>query len=161
MNRIILDNYRKQLQKAQHNKDRYIEMQNTLDLDDRYYDRKMQDYEKQIESFYGKIEGIEIAIAELEQRRTGIRRRAITVDNVYKYLIYFDSVYAKLSDDDKRDFLENFIEAVYIYPERQPNGQILKRIDFKFPITYNEEDIEALCWDKDGHIECVVLMSRV
>ena len=58
---------------------------------------KMQDYEKQIEAFYGKIQGIEIAIAEFEQRRTGIRRRAITVDNVYKYLIYFDSVYTYLS----------------------------------------------------------------
>lgn len=123
-------------------------------------DRKMQDYEKQIEAFYGKIEGIEIAIAELEQRRTSIRRQAITVDNIYKYLIYFDTVYAGLSDDDKRNILENLIEAVHIYPEQQSNGQILKRIDFKLPIVYNEEKVEALCWDKDGHVETVVLMSR-
>ena len=46
------DNYRKQLQKTQHNKDRYIGKQNALDLDDRHYDCKMQDYEKQIEAFY-------------------------------------------------------------------------------------------------------------
>lgn len=59
------------------------------------------------------------------------------------------------------NILSILIQSIHIYPERQPNGQILKRIDFKFPITYNEEDIEALCWDKDGHIECVVLMSRV
>lgn len=155
-----LDNYRKQLQKAQHNKDRYIEKQNALDLDDHHYDRKMQDYEKQIEAFYGKIEGIEIAIAELEQRRTSIRRQAITVDNIYKYLIYFDTVYAGLSDDDKRNILENLIEAVHIYPEQQPNGQILKRIDFKLPVVYNEEEVEALCWDKDGHVETVALLSR-
>ncbi len=155
-----LDNYRKQLQKAQHNKDRYIEKQNALDLDDRHYDRKMQDYEEQIEGFYEKIEGIEIAIAELEQRKISIRRQSITVDNIYKYLIYFDTAYADLSDDEKRSILENLIEAVHIYPEQQPNGQILKRIDFKLPIFYNGEEAGALCWDKDGHVETVCLLRN-
>jgi len=155
-----LDSYKKQLQKAQHNKDRYIEKQNTLDLDDRHYDRKMQDYERQIESFYGMIEDIEITIASLEQRKTSIRRQAITIDNIYKYLLYFDKAYDKLSDNEKRVILENLIEAVHIYPERQPNGQILKRIDFKFPISYNGEEVGALCWDKDGHVETVCLLSN-
>lgn len=153
--------YRKQLQKAKHNQDRYMGMQNALDLDDRHYERKMQNYEKQINSLYDEIENIEVTIQDLERRKEGIKKQAITVDNIYKYLMYFDRMYAKLTDDQKRAVLETFIESVQIYPEEQPNGQILKRIDFKFPISYEDNGlVNAICWDKNGHVETVCLLTR-
>ena len=30
--------------------------------------------------------------------------------------------------------MSRFLERVEIYPERQPNGQMLKRLDFAFPV---------------------------
>lgn len=155
-----IKNYKKQLQKAKTNQDRYMNKQNELDLEDVYYDRKMENYEKQIDALYDTIANIEITIEDLERRKEGIKRKAITVDNIYKYLIYFEHIYKIISDDEKRAVLENIIEAVHIYPEEQDNGQILKRIDFKFPISYGDTETNSICWDKNGCVETVVLLSR-
>lgn len=83
-------------------------MQYALDLDDRHYERKMQNCEKQINSLYDEIENIEVTIQDLERRKEGIKRQAVTVDNIYKYLMYFDRMYAKLTDDQKRPVLNQF-----------------------------------------------------
>ena len=155
-----LKDYKKQLQKAKRNQERYMEMQNALDFEDRHYKRKMENYEEQINTLYDELERIESVIDELEIRKEGIKKQAITVDNIYKCLVEFNSMYIKLTDEEKRAVIQVFIEAVHIYPEEQPNGQILKRIDFKFPVSYEGEDVSSLSWDKDGHVETVCLLSN-
>ena len=137
-----------------------MEMQNALDFEDRHYKRKMENYEEQINTLYDELERIESVIDELEIRKEGIKKQAITVDNIYKCLVEFNSMYIKLTDEEKRAVIQVFIEAVHIYPEEQPNGQILKRIDFKFPVSYEGEDVSSLSWDKDGHVETVCLLSQ-
>ena len=120
----------------------------------------MENYEEQINTLYDELERIESVIDELEIRKEGIKKQAITVDNIYKCLVEFNSMYIKLTDEEKRAVIQVFIEAVHIYPEEQPNGQILKRIDFKFPVSYEGEDVSSLSWDKDGHVETVCLLSN-
>ena len=48
-----------------------------------------------------------------------------------------------------------FIESVEIYPERQPNGQILKHIEFAFPVYYQGEEMNGLSWDSEGTVETI------
>ena len=70
-----------------------MEMQNALDFEDRHYKRKMENYEEQINTLYDELERIESVIDELEIRKEGIKKQAITVDNIYKCLVEFNSMY--------------------------------------------------------------------
>ena len=56
--------------------------------------------------------------------------------------------------------MQAFIERIEIFPEKQENGRILKRIKFKFPVWYNGNLCNDFSWDKESHVETVVLMSR-
>jgi len=55
------------------------------------------------------------------------------------------------------DAVADLISEIQIYEERQPNGQGLKSIKFKFPIF--EED-RSLSLDNDSHVEYVCLLTR-
>ena len=86
-----------------------------------------------------------------------IEAEKLTGDNIYKVLIYFDKLYAVMSEQEKRQIMESLISEIQIYSERQPNGQWLKSIKFKLPII--EEDM-SLSLDNDEHVETVALLSR-
>ena len=50
---------------------------------------------------------------------------------------------------------------VDIFPEEQADGRLLKVIKFNFPIFYDDKVVDGLSWDKEGHVESVVKMSKV
>ena len=56
--------------------------------------------------------------------------------------------------------MNSFIERIEIYPERQPNGQILKHIEFNFPVFYQGVETSGISWDLNGTVETVVLLSK-
>ena len=86
-----------------------------------------------------------------------IEAEKLTGDNIYKVLIYFDKLYAVMSEQEKRQIMEALISEIQIYEERQPNGQWLKSIKFKLPII--EEDM-SLSLDNDTQVETVVQLVR-
>ena len=86
-----------------------------------------------------------------------IEAEKLTGDNIYKVLIYFDKLYAVMSEQEKRQIMEALISEIQIYEERQPNGQWLKSIKFKLPII--EEDM-SLSLDNDTQVETVCLLER-
>ena len=156
-----LANCRKKLAQIERNKAMWEDKLNNLNEDNRSYQRKYEDYNKQLDKAYDAIVDVEDAIESLEKRKASIEKDAVSVDKVYKYLMSFDRLYAKFSDDEKKTFLESFIEAVHIYPEEQKNGRFLKRIDFKFPIEYDGNVGDSIVWDNESTVETVVLMSKV
>lgn len=113
-----------------------------------------------MDKLYEEIDSIESEIAEIEAKINAIVQRKISGDNVYKYLLYFDRLYDKFTDKEKKEFLGSFISSVEIYPDRLPDGRILKSIHFNFPIFYEGKEIESLCWDKETTVETVVLLSN-
>lgn len=52
--------------------------------------------------------------------------------------------------------MEALISEIQIYEDRQPNGQWLKSIKFRFPII--EENMDLNLKD-DKHVEAVVMLS--
>ena len=42
-------------------------------------------------------------------------------NNVYQFLLYFDKLYDKFTDAEKKTFLSSFIEQVDIFEEEQPD----------------------------------------
>ena len=79
-------------------------------------------------------------------------------DNVYQFLLYFDKLYDKFTDSEKKEFIKSFIEKVEIYPEKLPNGRFLKRIEFWFPVFFNGQAVDGLSWCSESTVEMVVIL---
>ena len=75
--------------------------------------------------------------------------------------MYFDKLYDKSTDLEKKEFLNSFVEQMDIYEQEQSDGRFLKHIKFRFSMYFKDRETEALCWDNESTIETVVLMSRV
>ena len=56
--------------------------------------------------------------------------------------------------------MNSFIEKVEVYPERQPDGRILKSIQFRFPVYFHEDKIDMFFPDEKKTVETVVLMTK-
>ena len=132
----------------------------SLDITDKDYDRKYQDMENRLYQFYDKIDSVEQQIDETETRIINIRQDRISEKNIYQFLLYFNEFYGRLTDAEKKEFFNCFIERVDIYEQEQPDGRFLKHIKFHFPVFFDGKETEELSWDSETTLESVVLMSR-
>ena len=73
--------------------------------------------------------------------------------------MYFDKLYDKSTDLEKKEFLNSFVEQMDIYEQEQSDGRFLKHIKFRFPMYFKDREIEELCWDNESTIETVVKLS--
>ena len=155
-----METLRKQLRQLTGTKDRLGEQIDALDFDDPHYTRKAQDLQERQNRVYDQIASIEVSIAEVQTRMDNIRQRRISTDNVYQFLLYFDKLYDQFTDLEKKTFMNSFIERVEIYPERQSDGRIVKRIEFRFPVYFKGSEISGLCWDETDMSETVMCFSK-
>ena len=149
-------NYEKQLRQSYSVKSKLMEEIDSLDPDDKHYYKRKADLDDRLYKMYDKIEDTENLLIAARAKKMAIETEKLTGDNIYKVLIYFDKLYAVMSDQEKRQIMEALISEIQIYEERQPNGQWLKSIKFKLPII--EEDM-SLSLDNDTHVECVALLK--
>mgnify|MGYP007049939075 CR=1 FL=1 len=110
---------------------------------------------------YDDIEVIETSIEEVETRLYNIKQEKISSDNVYQFLLFFDKLYDRFTDIEKKTFLKSFLDSVYIYEEAKEGGRILKSLKFKFPVFFDGQEITELDWDNESTVECVVALHRV
>ena len=97
-----IENLRKQLRQVLGAKNKLAQQMDSLDVTDRYYDRKYQDMQDRLDHFYDQIDEIEDSIAQVEVRIQNIRQQKLGSDNVYQYLLYFDKLYDKFTDAEKK-----------------------------------------------------------
>ena len=115
-------------------KARFGQQMDSLDIMDKFYEKKYQDMETRLYRLYDEIEGVENSIEEVKNRLLNIRQQKISEENVYQFLLYFDKLYDKFTDLEKKEFLNSFVEQVDIYEQEQPDGRFLKHIKFRFPV---------------------------
>lgn len=155
-----ISNYVQQIKQANTTKKNLERQIDGLSVSDRHYQRKLEDFQNRLDNIYDEIADLEELLEDLKIRKRNIEMDKISVDNVYKYLLCFDKLYSKFTDDEKKEFLSSFVQEIQLYEEQQESGQILKKICFKFPVFYNGQDIEAIGWDKNGSLETVCLLTR-
>ena len=145
-----------------------------LDADERFYDRKYSDMQNRLNGIYEEIEMLEDKILEIDQRMDNICQQKISEEQVYQFLLYFDTLYEEMTDLEKKNFLRSFVEWVDIYPEKQPNGQILRYIKFRFPVFFNNKEFDAVRflkeeeagaedvdgWEKEKILETVISLEK-
>ena len=141
-------------------KARLGQQMDSLDIMDKFYEKKYQDMETRLYRLYDEIEGVENSIEEVKNRLLNIQQQKISEENVYQFLLYFDKLYDKFTDLEKKEFLNSFVEQVDIYEQEQPDGRFLKHIKFRFPVYFGDREIQELCWNNESTVETVVLMSK-
>ena len=151
-------NAKKVLKQLIGTKDKIILQIDTLDILDKNYDRKYDDLQKRLDTIYDKIGDAEDLVSETEDKLSNIQKDKITGDNIYNYLLMFDSVYDVLSDMEKKQFYNALLTDIQIYEEEQ-DKQIIKSIGFKFPVFYDGEFTKRIIRDKEKTVETVVKLS--
>ena len=131
-----------------------------LDITDPFYDQKYQDMDERLCKLYEDIASVERNMDEIQTRLDNIRQQKISGDNVYQFLLYFDLLYDKFTDSEKKEFLQSFVERVDVFPEEQPGGRFLKRIKFRFPVFFEGAEVENMRWDNETTVESVVTMVK-
>ena len=150
-------NYEKQLRQLYHNKDTILSDIDSLDYEDKHYQRRKTDLENRLYKTYDKIDEAEELLISAKTKKRALLADKITGDNIYKALIFFDKLYAQMNEAEKREFLSQLVDNVQIYEERKENGQWLKSIEFKLPIIEKEF---TLGLDNNTQNETVVLLSH-
>ena len=150
-------NYEKQLRQLYHNKDAILSDMDSLDYEDKHYQRRKTDLESRLYKTYDKIDEAEDLLVSEKTKKRALLADKITGDNIYKALIFFDKLYAKMNEAEKREFLSQLVDNVQIYEERKENVQWLKSIEFKLPIIEKEF---TLSLDNDTQNETVCLLSK-
>ena len=141
-------------------KARLGQQMDSLDIMDKFYEKKYQDMETRLYRLYDEIEGVENSIEEVKNHLLNIRQQKISEENVYQFLLYFDKLYDKFTDLEKKEFLNSFVEQVDIYEQEQPDGRFLKHIKFRFPVYFGDRETQELCWDNESTVDTVVLLSK-
>lgn len=149
--------YESNLKQLNATKARLADDIDSMNPDDRHYERMKADFESRINAIYDKIDINENNLMDARARKLAIEADKITADNIYKVLMSFDKLYALMKESERRQLVQELIDKVEIYDDRQPNGQWIKSITFRLPII--TEDI-SLSLDKNEGVECVVLLSK-
>ena len=152
-----IENYKIQLRKLYHNKDTILSDMDSLDYEDKHYQRRKTDLENHLYKTYDKIDDAEELLVSAKAKKRSLLADKITGDNIYKELVFFDKLYAQMNEAEKREFLSQLVDNVQIYEERKENGQWLKSIEFKLPIIEKEF---TLSLDNDTQNETVVMLSN-
>ena len=121
-----------------------------LSVSDEYYDKKYKDMQVRLDKLYDEIEEIETFIEAVETRLYNIKQEKISGDNVYQFLLFFDNLYDRFTDMEKKIFMKSFLE----------DGRILRSLKFRFPVFFNEQELYELDWDNESTVESVLLMRR-
>ena len=157
---LELNELNKKLRQTNGAKDKLGQQMDALDVTDKFYNRKYDDMEARLEKLYEEIDILENQIDELEKRIDNINQQKISENNVYQFLLYFDMLYDKFSDAEKKEFLNYFVTKIEIFEEPQEDGRFLKQIDFRFPVYFNKQEITGIGWDNEKHVETVVHLSQ-
>ena len=141
-------------------KNKLADQMDHLSVSDKNYDKKYNDMQERLDRLYDEITDIENAMEEVTTRLYNIKQDKISEDNVYQLLLFFDKLYDKFTDLEKKTFLKSFLSDVFIYEEEQKDGRILKGLRFKFPIYMNGRNVLGVDWDNESTDETVVLLSK-
>lgn len=158
--RTEMEGLERQLRQLEGAKSRLGQQMDSLDISDRFYEKKYQDMENRLYRLYDEIEAVENNMEEVKTRMLNIQQQKISEDNVYQFLLYFDKLYDRFTDLEKKEFLNSFVESVDIYEQEQPDGRFLRHIKFRFPVFFNGREVQELSWDDESTVESVVLLAK-
>lgn len=139
-----------------------LEMQiDALDPEDAQYDKMFESLQRRLYNTFDEIDAADALVQDTKAKLDNVEKEQLTRDSIYNYLLLFGEVYDKMSDYEKQTLMRSMIDSIEIYPEKQENGQQIKAIHFKFPVSYHGELTRDIFPPKESCVETVVLLSNV
>lgn len=155
------DQLKGQLQQVVGAKNKLLVMLDALDAGDKHYARKFQDMQDRLDNLYDRISGFENEIADVEEKIKAAYGRQISEKQLYQILQKFDILYAEMTDIEKKEFMQLFIDAIELYPEKMDDGRIIRQIDLAFTVYYEGFEGEAIRLLNENTVETVCLLSKL
>ena len=155
------DQLKGQLQQVIGAKNKLLVMLDALDAGDKHYARKFQDMQDRLDNLYDRISDFENEIADVEEKIKVAYGRQISEKQLYQILQKFDILYAEMTDFEKKEFMQLFIDAIELYPEKMDDGRIIRQIDLAFPVYYEGFEGEAIRLLNENTVEMVCLLSKL
>lgn len=132
-----------------------------LDVTDKHYDRRYESLNRRLDDAFDAAEDAERRIADCEARLESVKNQRMTRESIYESLKLFDKLYDEMSDFDKKAFVRSFIKSIELYPDKKgKNGNVIKRVNFTFPISYNGESVYSISPRYSTTDENVVLLIK-
>jgi len=154
-----IKNYESKLREVDLNKARLENEIDTLPEDTRYRERKLHDMTIRLDGLYDIMVELEEKIEDAKLKRRSVEMNAITLDNVYRLMINFEKMYDRINDEERKALVSSLIKEIQIYP-RDETEVPLKSIFFNFPVFKDGEEVQELLWDKDTHVESIIMMTH-
>lgn len=129
-------------------------------LNGNFDEQGLQTIERML-SLYEEIAEVKVALESVQMQISGIREQKISQQRVLEFLELFDIMYEEFTEAEKKEFFNSFIKRIDIYPQPLENGQILKSIQFRFPVYYQGNEVDMFFPNEENTVECVVLLSRM
>lgn len=146
----------KQLRNNSSLKIRLIEEMDSLDFDDKHYDRKKKDLGDRLDKTYDKIDELEEQLLSARAKKSTIEAEKVTTENIYRVLRSFNKLYDVMDEEERRKLMEALIAEIQVHEDKKENGQWLKFIKFKLPIVEERFDLSL---DNQNHVETIVCLS--
>ena len=131
-----------------------------LDYSSPIAERKANDLEKRVDNLYNEVGQHEQYLEDLYQRLFAINQDLLTKDSILNLLKQFDRLYAVMSQSDRQILIRTIIDEIQIYPEKQPDGRIIKSIKLSVPVVYEDGETPRIRLDKDTTVESICCLSR-
>ena len=154
----------KQLKQVQGSKLKLIQMLDRLDTGDKHYTRKYQDMQDRLDNLYDKVAEFEEAMKDIDAKIGASYGKGITGKKLYEFLLDFDILYDKMTDIEKKEFMNTFIEKIELKNETVNNGtgqgSRIEHIDLAFPVYYGDCKGTRIRMPEENTVETVVLLSQ-
>ena len=154
----------KQLKQVQGSKLKLIQMLDRLDTGDKHYTRKYQDMQDRLDNLYDKVAEFEEAMKDIDAKIGASYGKEITGKKLYEFLLDFDILYDKMTDMEKKEFMNTFIEKIELKNETVNNGtgqgSRIEHIDLAFPVYYGDCKGTRIRMPEENTVETVVLLSQ-
>ena len=155
----------KQLKQVQGSKLKLIQMLDRLDTGDKHYTRKYQDMQDRLDNLYDKVAEFEEAMKDIDAKIGASYGKEITGKKLYEFLLDFDILYDKMTDMEKKEFMNTFIEKIELKNETVNNGtgqgSRIEHIDLAFPVYYGDCKGTRIRMPEENTVETVVLLSKL
>lgn len=157
--------------KAERQKSKLLKKIMALDADDDLYDAMYEDLQSLLREHTKNISELDAQINQISISIQNAGSQAATAEDVYQIMRAAIEYIDLMPDEDERTIMQSMLESVQVFPERQPNGLLVKSVRFKVPLNYNGvrfQDVELVGNDDNGdflpnesNVETVVLLSKL
>ena len=154
----------KQLKQVQGSKLKLIQMLDRLDTGDKHYTRKYQDMQDRLDNMYDKVAEFEEAMKDIDAKIGASYGKEITGKKLYEFLLDFDILYDKMTDMEKKEFMNTFIEKIELKNETVNNGTSqgsrIEHIDLAFPVYYGDCKGTRIRMPEENTVESIVRLKK-